>query len=1302
MSFREINGDIEDFYLVDDSLHFQVNHLETVEKCGFVVNHISADTKIHEGGLEFRNLSILTPHSSIQDKFVMETKDWKDYNDFNNKVKLKGNLKYAQIHSKDLWYFSNNLKNWNTLIRANGEGEGLLTKLKGKNTEVKLYRNTLFKGDWSLTGLPDFDNTILDFDVKQFRTNYADLNDLSLNNIPANFASLGTLEYKGMFSGFYNDFITYGEIYTDIGNFQSDINIKYKEGLDKAVYSGKLKTDFFALQDFISEAEIDNLAFDVNIKGKGLSRDSYDMDVDGKVDQLKFLDHTFRNITANGRISREYFGGHATIDDESLQMEFDGEFRSDVKIPEAHFKAVVKEADLKKMGLDSISQTIQGNFVLDFVGFSLDEAEGSIIGENIIIKRNGSVVSIPYINLSAYEYQNNKELKLRSDLVDARIKGQFRLEVLDISIMHLLHQLIPAYFKMPNTKIPNEDFVFDFDLKKPHEITSLYKPNLIIEPCKGNGFYNSGNQSLAFDFYNSHIAFDNYEIKDLYLKASKQPSSNLVMTLKIDDFFDNEILKVRDINLESTIFDNVIDFNMSGIDTGFKIGIESVGRLLFKQDSIFLSMTDAKLKVDSLIWQLDSNAVCALTPYKFNVVNFILMNEGQSISVQGELGKNSLNTIGIDLKTFNVSTLNYFTKQSDIPQLHGISNGKILYTVVDGQNRFQSDFNIYDFAVEDDTIGDLSVYTKNYPNSSKQHLKIYIDKGLLDSLKIEGDIDYKSKNENLNLYARMPVTNIKIFEPFLKGVMSNMDGLFYTKDSLKISGSFSKPVMEGEMILKNANLLIDYLNVPVSFSASILSEKNRISIRPFSIYDDKNNIGKAKGFIFHDHFTNFNLNLNLYELNKFHVLNTFQEDNDLFYGQGYVNGSATFIGPFDDLSIRVNAKSTSGTKFFLPIDEGNAAGLPNYAHFKTTKKKVERKKEEFPIRLLEMDIEATTDAEVEIIFDEILGDKIKGTGSGNIKMEMNKSGDFYMFGTYIVDRGSYLFTAFDLYNKPFQIRRGGSISWYGDPLDARLDIVAFNSEVADPAPLLEAVSVGSSLNQSTTSTSATATRALTAESELYITGNLFSPEISFGLNFPKLQTEAGNVTGSLSPIISRIKSDKEEVSRQVFSLLLMKKFLPPLFAQADAGLNNAGSTALSSAGTDLLSSQLSNWLNKIDPNWRVNVIYKNGDITLPAEYGIILSSKFLNDKLSFDGSFSNYSTIPNINLEFKVTRKGNVKVKAYTRSSFNQVNTTTLSTPITTNGLGIVYTKEFNRLNLLGWLKRKKKKEDKAKDKAEE
>ena len=97
MSFTQIEASLKDFTLVDDSLHFFTDHLETTEKSGFRVDHIAADTKIHEGGIEFDQLTLLTPRSTIGDKFIMQTKDWKDYNDFNNKVKLIANIKKSDI-----------------------------------------------------------------------------------------------------------------------------------------------------------------------------------------------------------------------------------------------------------------------------------------------------------------------------------------------------------------------------------------------------------------------------------------------------------------------------------------------------------------------------------------------------------------------------------------------------------------------------------------------------------------------------------------------------------------------------------------------------------------------------------------------------------------------------------------------------------------------------------------------------------------------------------------------------------------------------------------------------------------------------------------------------------------------------------------------------------------------------------------------------------------------------------------------------------------------------------------------------
>lgn len=1283
MSFQSIDARLSDFNLVDDSLYFFTEHLETTEKCGFRLDHLQARTKIHEGGIEFDSLSLITPHSDIKDQFSMTTLDWKDYNDFNNKVKLKAHLKKSRVSTTDLAYFSNNLKLYKTVIEMTGSGEGFLSRLKGKDTELKVFDQTRFTGDWTMTGLPDFDNTILDFEVDQFETNYKDLYEISLGNMPDNFRSLGKIKYSGMFSGFYDDFITYGTISTDIGDFESDINIKYKEGLEKATYSGSLKTAFFKLRNFMPEAKIDDIAFNLHLKGTGLARNTYNVEVDGDINQLSFLNYTYKNITAKGIVSQESFQGSAQVRDENLDMDFDGEFLSNTSVPVASFKAVVRHSNLATFGFDTTAQDVSGTFLLDFVGKDLDNASGSIYGEQIKIKRNGAVVEIPDLMLRAVETSAGKQLSLTSKVIDASINGQFTLKLIDISFLHLLHQLIPAYFEKPERDLPNEDFVFNFDLKDPFAITSLYQPELSLEPCTGEGFYRSADQSLKFDFRNDRIAYNQLEFNGISLTAHKNYNSDLKIDVLVNNITDDRYIHSENIELYSRVYGNKIAFDVKGIDTGYKVGMDARGEVVFVKDSILLQMTDLALNVNKDVWNLDTNAFCLMTGNFLYIEHFLFRNEKQSIALNGEFGDNTSNRMDFAVGDFALRTINYFTKAGSIPKLGGLSNGKITYRVNNGVGKYTSDLRISDFTVGKDTIGDLSVHTGNQSLGSKQHLRVFIEKGLLDSMTIEGDVDFASKNNNLNLYAKLPPSEIRVFEPFLEGVFKNMKGSIFTEDSLHISGSFSNPVLDGDILVKNAEVLVDYLNVPIRFSARLQSEKNRMTILPFVFYDARGHSGKAKGYLFHKSFDDFVFNLNLWDLDKFLVLNTTKQSNELYYGTAYASGDASFNGPFDKLDIKINAKTEAGTKFYLPISEGDASGLPSYVHFKTAKKKIQRQEDEFPINSLVMDVEATNDAKVEIIFDETLGDKISGTGSGNLRMEMNKSADFYMFGTYKVQAGEYLFTAFDLYNKPFGIKPGGTITWYGDPLDAKLDIAAVYSVNANPNPLLSAVSIAS------TSTQSTPNQLITAESELFLKGNLFSPEVTFGLNFPKLQQEAGNSSSSLSSIISRIKSDKEEVSRQVFSLLLMRQFLPPTFAQGNTGLNNAGSTALSSAGSDLLSSQLSNWLNKIDPNWKVNVIYKNGSITLPPEYGLMLSSKFFNDKLSFDGSVSSYSTMPNINLEYKITKKGNVKVKAYTRSSFNQVNTTSLSTPITTNGVGIVYTKDFNVIKLF---KRKKKK----------
>jgi len=89
-----------------------------------------------------------------------------------------------------------------------------------------------------------------------------------------------------------------------------------------------------------------------------------------------------------------------------------------------------------------------------------------------------------------------------------------------------------------------------------------------------------------------------------------------------------------------------------------------------------------------------------------------------------------------------------------------------------------------------------------------------------------------------------------------------------------------------------------------------------------------------------------------------------------------------------------------------------------------------------------MNLELTEDALMQIIFDEKIGDVISGRGYGDLRLTINPLGDFNMYGNCTLQRGTYLFTLQNIINKKFEIERGGTISWSGNPYDADINMSA--------------------------------------------------------------------------------------------------------------------------------------------------------------------------------------------------------------------------------------------------------------------
>ena len=206
---------------------------------------------------------------------------------------------------------------------------------------------------------------------------------------------------------------------------------------------------------------------------------------------------------------------------------------------------------------------------------------------------------------------------------------------------------------------------------------------------------------------------------------------------------------------------------------------------------------------------------------------------------------------------------------------------------------------------------------------------------------------------------------------------------------------------------------------------------------------------------------------------------------------------------------------------------------------------------------------------------------------------------------------------------------------------------------------------------------------------------MLSPQIEFDIlskDLPKSIPVEGRPAVRLEDEFVAFKSklDEQELKRQVFSLIVLRKFSP-----ADA-FNTSGT--LVNSVSELFSNQLSYWMSQVDENLEIDVDLGTMDQEAYNAFQLRLSYTFLNGRLRVtrDGTFgnngnsnstttentgNNYSSvIGDWTVDYLLTPDGKFKVKMYSRQNVNPVNTSLNSQNAITTGVSLLYTQSFNEL----------------------
>ena len=287
----------------------------------------------------------------------------------------------------------------------------------------------------------------------------------------------------------------------------------------------------------------------------------------------------------------------------------------------------------------------------------------------------------------------------------------------------------------------------------------------------------------------------------------------------------------------------------------------------------------------------------------------------------------------------------------------------------------------------------------------------------------------------------------------------------------------------------------------------------------------------------------------------------------------------------------------------LPLDGADEVVLPDFISFSDRSNPNETEESGMDLIGIKMNfnMEVTPEAQISLVFDEVVGDVMTGNGTGDISMEIDEFGEFSMYGFYEINEGNYLFTMFDFINKPFTVRKGGTISWYGNPYNADINLIAAyetKASLYDIMPESEREEYRGNTD---------------VNCLMKLTDNLFNPDLSFEIELPKSGESA-------KAVLNNVISSDEELNKQVFSLMVLNKFLPRSNAISSASGSALGA-GVGATSSDLLSSQIGNWLNGLSDDIEIGVNAKLGNQVGEDEVAVLMSKEFLNDRLEISGNF---------------------------------------------------------------------------------
>ena len=1337
LAFNDLVLNTHDLHYTENRTTVKVDDLAGKEKSGFEVTSWRANVVYDSVQIRLDSLDLITPHTRIRRKLAIGYESLAALSNIKKlpNLKIEGDLRSVRLGFRDILYLAPGLAGTppfstgpNQSVLVNGLVAGRVGDMTIRNFELVGLRNTVVKAPRiHITGLPEVDKRLyVDANLQQFSSSRADVISLApKGSIPNSISIPPTFAVNGTFKGYPTtlQFNTNLRARTSYGDLAFSGNLGEARANGQQPLVGTFATESFDFGKLLKNPTIGRVTATGRINATGKLKDPSTLvgQVKANVQSARYNGYTYHGVAATVDLDRNrYVINASSKNDPNLDLDLTAVVNlRDTNNPTYEVtKLNLRGANLTALGFYTGGDLrVKGNLTANLRGADLNTLNGTFSGTKIVIMRDDQTFPLDSLNGRIAQNANRTLAVITSDIANVRIDGNVHLG----NLVPELQQHLDRYFDVPGVKyVPssaNRHFTYSLQLKDPKLATKLVKGLKEISPFTLAGEYSRPQAKLTATTSIPIIRYQNYRIDSLNLNVGSD-ARKLDYALRMARAAQDTTIRLRRPVVVGNVADNKV-FTRASI-----LGDSANHERLALAGTLQTMAAPARRgqAPGAVVYQFEAapEQILNYENWTAGVGNFVryypngavvadklgLTNGKSTLAVQSKNPAQPTSPLDVSFSNFDLAELARIVQQQD-SLVAGTLNGTAeLQGLGTSRLAFVADANVKGLVFQKANLGDLTLRATN-PSADRYDVDARLTSGgpagAPNDVRLAGYyLTTPNSPSPLNFTLTAQRLNLKLVEPFSAGQVRKTTGAL--TGELAVTGTPSAPVVRGRLVTTDdASFVVPRLGAPYRLPRqALVFDAEGIKFDNFTLLDSASNKAVANGYLRTKNFTNYVFDLRAVT-DKFVAVNSTRKDNQLFYGKLILDSDTRLTGPLSLIAVSTKVAIANGSRLTVesPTDAPATVARDGIVKFVDKRARLDtslaRKVHLDTVQTgatgysIAAQVTVTNRTPFTIVIDPVSGDNLQVRASGTLDAEIDPAGTITLSGLLTVARGKYHLSLYDLATRDFLIRRGSTINWSGDPYNADLNITAVYKVKAPPAELI------ASQGADDASTASIARNPLPFSVLLNVTDQLSKPTIGFDITLPEDQRGAldGQVEARLAAL--RQPNQSSELSKQVFSLLILGRFVAQNPFQSSSGEGFVASQLRGSASavlTDQLQSLTGKYLSGLGLDLGVTnqaTYGTNGSQGSRTDLNVAVRRQLLNNRLtvrvgtdialggtgtqSTTGSSAPSNLVGDVSLEYSLLRDGRLRLRAYRQNGYEDIDGAIVRT-----GAALVFQRDYDNL----------------------